>query len=811
MRFRGLLASVMMGVAVGALAPSSARAQEAPPFDPAIDVQLFDYAIGPKTFFAVNDASIMAPKQITFDAMVTFLSNPFTVYDVSDDEEIEDTRTQVVKQVLAGELSAAYGLNQQFQIGVSLPVIFSMTGEGLMPATGTPDPDGLKIAGTGDLRAEVKMRLYREGAIGVASTVGITAPTSFGSGGGKFIGDDLPSLRGRGILQWTSPDGRASVGANLGLVFRKPRTIYASTVGQQLTWGLAASYRPTDRFAVIAEGFGRTGLEGLDLDASPAEVEGGVRVQATQAIAVVAGGGAGVVRGIGSPDLRVFVSVGYAPDTRDSDGDGVANNRDTCPAAAEDRDGFEDGNGCPDDDNDADRRDDANDKCPDLSEDFDGFDDDDGCPELDNDGDGIPDLADKCADDREDAREPFATDGCPSDKHDADSDGLMDAVDQCPADTEDADKFEDGDGCPDFDQDQDGVADEDDVCPLCAEDKDGVGDADGCPETDDDGDGVLDAADTCATEAESINGFDDFDGCADDGGALLIQLTDDRATFVRAPTFDRKGLDRGGGIIVDQLALTMLQHRELTAWTIAIAAKTKAEADRQGAAILARLVDRGVREDAIAVLTGVGAPAIVALVKERVDAAPGPSCPAGTEVQERAMPTIPPPAPAMPAPVAPAAAPVSAKPAPAAITPTPVAVAAPAAPASASTVPAAFASFAAANPIEIRGDGFTPTRGSRKVLDDLAALLRANPDVIVTITVADPKGDPSRAADGLRKHLVGKGVAPDQIETEGDLGGTKQVSLGFRDRRAAAAPTAPAPAPETPSGGAVRGLPARHR
>ena len=39
---------------------------------------------------------------------------------------------------------------------------------------------------------------------------------------------------------------------------------------------------------------------------------------------------------------------------------------------------------------------DASDRCPAQAEDTDGFDDADGCPDLDNDGDGVPDAADAC-------------------------------------------------------------------------------------------------------------------------------------------------------------------------------------------------------------------------------------------------------------------------------------------------------------------------------------------------------------------------------------------------------------------------------
>ncbi len=49
---------------------------------------------------------------------------------------------------------------------------------------------------------------------------------------------------------------------------------------------------------------------------------------------------------------------------RDRDGDGITNADDRCPDTAEDRDGFEDVDGCPDPDNDADGVLDVDDKCP---------------------------------------------------------------------------------------------------------------------------------------------------------------------------------------------------------------------------------------------------------------------------------------------------------------------------------------------------------------------------------------------------------------------------------------------------------------
>jgi len=85
-----------------------------------------------------------------------------------------------------------------------------------------------------------------------------------------------------------------------------------------------------------------------------------------------------------------------APIPVDTDGDGIPDNLDKCPNEPEDKDGFEDEDGCPDLDNDQDGIPDTLDKCPNDPEDMDGFEDEDGCPDLDNDQDGIPDSADLC-------------------------------------------------------------------------------------------------------------------------------------------------------------------------------------------------------------------------------------------------------------------------------------------------------------------------------------------------------------------------------------------------------------------------------
>ncbi|HET9622231.1 MAG TPA: OmpA family protein [Kofleriaceae bacterium] len=204
-----------------------------------------------------------------------------------------------------------------------------------------------------------------------------------------------------------------------------------------------ASLKSTDYFA------------GAKYGDPTALVTGGLTARLTSDVTahVIVGTSAFGARG---EDVRVTTGIVWAPQPGgggggigrgDRDGDGIPDSVDACPDEAEDKDGFQDDDGCPDLDNDGDGIADDVDQCPNEPEDKDGFHDDDGCPDLDNDGDGVPDAVDKCPNDPEDKDGFEDEDGCPDD--DNDGDGIADKLDKCPNDPETVNGFEDEDGCPD--------------------------------------------------------------------------------------------------------------------------------------------------------------------------------------------------------------------------------------------------------------------------------------------------------------------------------------------------------------------------
>ena len=229
----------------------------------------------------------------------------------------------------------------------------------------------------------------------------------------------------------------------------------------------------------------------------------------------------------------------------DSDGDGIVDPADGCPALADpiQLDGDADG---------------AGDAC-------------DGVFGNDADGDGIDNNLDNCVfvpnDLQEDADGDGIGDACDgSDALDFDEDGVANGYDNCPFDFNDLQEDADGDGLgdacdghDDLDADADGVPDADDNCPFDAndlqEDSDGDGLGDACDPSDGndlDGDGVVNADDNCPFDPNEGQEDSDGDGLGDvcddaDGNDLDgdgVANADDNCPFVS--NADQVDLDGDG-------------------------------------------------------------------------------------------------------------------------------------------------------------------------------------------------------------------------------------------------------------------------
>ena len=565
------------------LAPAAALAQDAATSD--VEVQLYRPALGAGAYLTVSSARPAGEGYLELGLSVTYLTGPLTVAPVDPNtmEVVPGPQAEVVQSGVASHLYGSYGVTRRLQLGAVLPVMFSLSGDGLDPDTAGPADDGLDVAGLGDVYLEAAYAFHDRRGFRAAAILGATAPTStsFTDDSG-WLGEDLPSARPMLAAELVI-GRRVELAANLGAIVRKSQRVFGTDIGQQLSYGAAARYLVNPRVSFLGEVFGRVGT-GDGVNDSPLEADGAVRVKVTRQFTALAGAGGGLTPGIGSPDFRLFAALSWTSDRGDGDGDGVPNQSDRCPDEAEDLDGWDDSDGCFDGDNDLDYVMDDVDQCPLIGEDKDGFEDDDGCPEEDNDKDGILDTDDRCPDHAEDRKPPFPSDGCPSDKQDSDDDGISDADDQCPFDFEDPDDFEDADGCPDEDNDQDGLLDDEDSCPDAAEDFDNFEDADGCPELDDDLDGFADSEDRCPRQREVVNGVEDFDGCPDSGGRVLVKRQGDRIELLRRLEFRRGKLRSASLAVMDQLAVLMRGQPDVDSWRLIVSTgQGTSDAARQAA------------------------------------------------------------------------------------------------------------------------------------------------------------------------------------------------------------------------------------
>jgi len=352
---------------------------------PGFSVERFTPPPGPGVFLAAERADVLPPLELQLAMCGSLMARPLVLEDVFDRGEVSEP----VRVRLGFDFLAAIGVGRRFQVGVAMPVVAAQDGARLQGID--LDETSLQPVALGDLRLHGKLRLvgFADAAGGgVAAAVTATLPTG---AEGHFAGERGPVLEGRLIGSWRWRN-LGTVAVNVGYRHRTEKVVLLSPArphGDEVVGLFAgevavpgtAHLRGLVEYAFVT---GDPGPAGKIRGPSPEEVRAGARWRFATGVTLTGGLGFGTSPSeVGSPAWRVIAQVAYetAPSS-DLDRDGIADGRDRCRLRAEDPDGFEDTDGCPDLDNDRDGVLDSEDECPDQAEDRDGYHDLDGCPDA---------------------------------------------------------------------------------------------------------------------------------------------------------------------------------------------------------------------------------------------------------------------------------------------------------------------------------------------------------------------------------------------------------------------------------------------
>jgi OmpA-OmpF porin, OOP family len=439
-----------------AQAPTGARIQAGN--GDGADAHLFRAPVDSKGFLSVNGADVLGGGEISFGLVLDY---GYGLMPLSDGHGA----SYMVKHAFQGTVQFDYGIANVLVVGVSAPVVVN-AGD---PATdigpgGSQNysDNGITEQALGNVALHAKLRLLRptgESPLGVAIIFqgggGAGGTTNFASDPGFFYWPEAVLERRfgseGGLRLGLNAGYRGHTGANptfgLGQNGLPELTRGVFEYGNLFTGGFAISGRVASSVDLIAETYGTYLLGGASDSRQrlSAEAIGGIKLFVQENSYFTIGAGSGYLLGFEAAVPRAMIGFMFEPTLGDEPKrEKVSDKWDTCPDGSEKHGGV-----CPptDGDRDGDGILDSHDKCPDEPEDKDGFQDADGCPDPDNDQDGIPDELDKCPNDAEDYDGFQDTDGCPD--PDNDKDGIPDVRDRCPNAPETFNGFEDEDGCPD--------------------------------------------------------------------------------------------------------------------------------------------------------------------------------------------------------------------------------------------------------------------------------------------------------------------------------------------------------------------------
>lgn len=306
--------------------------------------------------------------------------SPVTLIDASGEQVAVP-----VRHVLGADVVATVTVWRGLEFGLGVPLTLYSWGDDISSLTTQLEPAPGFAMGDLTIRVGYRFRLAENTALAIH--VPVLLPTS---GEDNVLGLSVGARPTVAVLQRL---GRVELLFNLFVLGRANVDTIDFRGGTELgfRFGLRVSLRNWWTSLLFEGGFTTSVMDFFSPANTPAELRVGAEHWFDYHWRLSGFVGVGISPSVGAPDVRIGLAVAYGtnpwyrplpePAPSDRDGDGILDHLDECPTEPEDPDGFEDEDGCPDDDNDQDGIMDWDDACPTAPETMNGISDEDGCPD----------------------------------------------------------------------------------------------------------------------------------------------------------------------------------------------------------------------------------------------------------------------------------------------------------------------------------------------------------------------------------------------------------------------------------------------
>jgi hypothetical protein len=352
---------------------------------PSLDTRTWKPSTDPQAGLVLEPPSTPGSWQWNVGAWLSYAQSPVVARDASG-----GVLARPVLHAIGCDLVGGIGLGDRVAVGVDVPVVLWQDGSSGLPAT-IAGSQAVPTTGLGDMLLHAKVSILDNNRAGVAAGVGLAAIGSASLPTGDpvgFQGEGAATASVRVLAEYAV--AVAALRVSLGYAVRPDTRVWpdpslgGATFGNSLPWAIGLSVRPGPLFPSIDHDSRQTwelaahgwlpagpvaplGVSGRGASAlSPAllALDDRITIGHYGDAFVVVGAEIGLDQAVGVPSFRGVLSIGWAPRAHDSDHDGIPDDRDECPDLAEDPDGIQDEDGCPEDDADGDGILDSQDACP---------------------------------------------------------------------------------------------------------------------------------------------------------------------------------------------------------------------------------------------------------------------------------------------------------------------------------------------------------------------------------------------------------------------------------------------------------------